>query len=108
VEWGEARVALDALDDRVVDQHGGSEVLASMHDAVADGADLVETIENLPVPLAENPCHLLRGYRVVGDLHVVAHLRPSLRAMVNHGVAAVLPDPLDEAGSERFLCVCLE
>ncbi len=85
------------------------EVLASMHDAVADGADLVETIENLPIPSQRT--------RVISSAATVwsgiSGRRSALQPVPagdgepRHG-RQFQPDPLDEAGSERFLCVCLE
>ena len=68
VQGGEVAHLLDALDDVVVDEGGGVVLLAAVDDAVADGLDFLDVLDDPVLLVYQSVKDELHADLVVGDV----------------------------------------
>jgi hypothetical protein len=101
VEGRQTEQALEGLDRLRTDLDRLGELLAAVDDAVADGRDLLEVVEDADLGIEERVDDELDGLLVVGALVVELDGLAAQAGLVD--VALADADPLDDAGGQRFL-----
>ena len=99
MQRGKLGAKLDVGDNLIVDEHRLAELLATMHDAVANGTDLIETVDTRVRVLGEHVEHHLDGDEMV--LHrLFENALVVLVPMLHEGIG--IPDLLAQAACHEL------